>query len=31
GKVFLELSADSLAKALRAGVLLEVCCDEQDH
>lgn len=30
-KVFLELSAENLVKALQAGVLLEVCCDEQDH
>ncbi|WLD59694.1 type II toxin-antitoxin system RelE/ParE family toxin [Salinispirillum sp. LH 10-3-1] len=31
GKVFLELSAEELVKALQAGVLLEVCCDEQNH
>lgn len=31
GKVFLELSPGNLAKALQAGVLLEVCCDKQDH
>ncbi|MGQ0697543.1 type II toxin-antitoxin system RelE/ParE family toxin [Panacagrimonas sp.] len=31
GKVFLELSPENLLKALQAGVLLEVCCDEQDH
>lgn len=31
GKVFLELSAKGLVKALQAGVLLEVCCDEQNH
>ena len=31
GKVFLELSAENLVKALQAGVLLEVCCDKQDH
>ncbi len=31
GKVFLELPAESLAKALQMGVLLEVCCDEQDY
>jgi hypothetical protein len=31
GKVFLELSTEALSKALLAGVLLEVCCDEQDH
>lgn len=30
GKVFLELSAEALSKALRSGVLLEVHC-EQDH
>jgi len=30
GRVFLELSEEALAKALRAGVLLEVRC-EQDH
>ena len=30
GKVFLELTADALSKALRSGVLLEVHC-EQDH
>jgi len=30
GKVFLQLSAEALAKALQSGVLLEVCC-EQDH
>ncbi|MFC3340419.1 type II toxin-antitoxin system RelE/ParE family toxin [Paracandidimonas soli] len=30
GKVFLELSNAALAKALQAGVLLEVYC-EQDH
>ncbi len=30
GKVFLELSAETLSKALRSGVLLEVHC-EQDH
>lgn len=30
GKVFPELSGDALAKALRSGVLLEVCC-EQDY
>ncbi|MEZ7872091.1 MAG: type II toxin-antitoxin system RelE/ParE family toxin, partial [Brachymonas denitrificans] len=30
GKVFLELSAEALTKALKAGVLLEVHC-EQDH
>ncbi|HDS1733086.1 MULTISPECIES: type II toxin-antitoxin system RelE/ParE family toxin [Pseudomonas] len=29
GKVFLELSAVDLQKALRAGVLMEVCCDQQ--
>jgi hypothetical protein len=31
GRVFLELSAAALSKALQAGVLLEVHCDEQDH
>jgi hypothetical protein len=31
GKVFLDLSVEALSKALRSGVLLEVCCDEQDH
>ena len=31
GKVFLELSAENLAKALKSGVLLEVCCDKQAH
>ena len=30
GKVFLELSAEALSKALQSGVLLEVHC-EQDH
>lgn len=30
GKVFLELSAEALSKALQFGVLLEVHC-EQDH
>lgn len=30
GKVFLELSVEALSKALQAGVLLEVHC-EQDH
>lgn len=30
GKVFLDLSAEALLKALQAGVLLEVHC-EQDH
>ena len=30
GKVLLELSAEALSKALQAGVLLEVHC-EQDH
>ena len=28
GKVFLELSAKELVKALQAGVLLEVCCEK---
>ena len=31
GKVFLELTAEDLVKALEFGVLLEVCCDEQTH
>ena len=31
GKLFLELSAEDLVKALEIGVLLEVCCDEQAH
>lgn len=31
GKVFLELSGTALVKALQAGVLLEVCCDKQNH
>lgn len=30
GKLFLELSAEALSKALQSGVLLEVHC-EQDH
>ena len=31
GKVFLELSAADLVKALQSGVLLEVHCGKQDH
>jgi hypothetical protein len=32
GKVFLDLSAQGLSKALQRSVLLEVCCDdEQTH
>lgn len=31
GKVFLELSAADLAKALATGILLEVKCGEQNH
>ncbi|NYT76381.1 type II toxin-antitoxin system RelE/ParE family toxin [Alcaligenaceae bacterium] len=31
GKVFLELSADDVTKALQMGVLLEVCCGKQTH
>jgi hypothetical protein len=31
GKVFLDLSAAELAKALQAGVLVEVHCVEQAH
>lgn len=30
GKVFLELAVDDMAKALKSGALMEVCC-EQDH
>lgn len=30
GRVFLELSAEALSKAMKSGVLLEVCC-EQNH
>lgn len=31
GKTFLSLSTAELAKALQAGVLLEVNCEKQDH
>lgn len=31
GIVFLELTARMLMKALQTGVLLEVCCDKQNH
>ncbi|CAM3876101.1 hypothetical protein CCOS865_03446 [Pseudomonas reidholzensis] len=31
GKIFLELSAVALNKALKAGVLMEVCCDQQTY
>ncbi|MFT0850351.1 type II toxin-antitoxin system RelE/ParE family toxin [Achromobacter sp. F4_2707] len=31
GKVFLDLPTDDLIKAIRAGVLLEIHCDEQNH
>lgn len=31
GRVFLNLPAEALTKAQQMGVLLEVCCDEQDH
>jgi hypothetical protein len=31
GKMFLELSADDVTKALQIGVLLEVCCGKQTH
>lgn len=31
GRMFLGLSAENLAKALQAGILLEVCCDEQNY
>ncbi|MCH8542104.1 MAG: type II toxin-antitoxin system RelE/ParE family toxin [Alcanivorax sp.] len=30
-KVFLALSAKDLMKAVQVGVLLEVCCDKQNH
>lgn len=30
GKVFLELSAEALPKALQAGVLVEVHCEQDD-
>lgn len=30
GKVFLELSAEALSKALQSGVLLEVHCEQDD-
>jgi len=31
GKVFLGLSSEDLMNAIQTGVLLEVCCDKQDH
>lgn len=31
GKVFLDLAESDLMRALQAGVLLEVCCDNQTH
>ena len=31
GRVFLELSVENLAKALGAGVLIEVCCGKQTY
>lgn len=31
GRVFLGLSVNQLVKALRSGVLVEVCCDQQNH
>jgi hypothetical protein len=31
GKVFLDLTGETLTKALRAGVLLEVRCEKQDY
>jgi hypothetical protein len=31
GEVFLDLPPPGLAKALRTGVLMEVCCDDQTH
>lgn len=31
GKVFLSLQGPSLAAALQAGVLLEVCCEQDDR
>lgn len=31
GKVFLKLPGEALLKALQTGVLLEVCCDKQNH
>jgi len=31
GRVFVELSAEALSRALLAGVLLEIYCDEQNH
>ncbi|MGE7991120.1 type II toxin-antitoxin system RelE/ParE family toxin [Pseudomonas sp. NPDC089554] len=31
GKVFLELSPQAMVKALACGVLMEVCCDQQNY
>jgi hypothetical protein len=31
GKAILELTANGIVDAVQAGVLLEVCCDEQNH
>lgn len=31
GKVFLELSASALLKAVQSGVLMEVCCEQNDR
>lgn len=31
GRAFLELGAENLRKEMRVGVLLEVCCGEQNH
>lgn len=31
GRIFLELPADGLTKALKADVLVEVCCDKQNY
>ena len=31
GKVFLQLSAENLAEAIRIGILLEVCCGKRNH
>ncbi|CAM4333738.1 Type II toxin-antitoxin system RelE/ParE family toxin [Bordetella tumbae] len=31
GKIFLNFSTEALLQALHCGVLLEVCCHEQDH
>lgn len=31
GKAILDMSCDATNEALRAGLLMEVCCDQQDH